>query len=627
MGMTRVAKNNSKKPAKKRLKNPGNNQPKDIENNKKLSLVESFHLILKAVEIVYKASPKLILVLVIDAILFGGLMSPVTSLLSAKAINYVAAMAAGNDAVLHKLILVATIEIAYVIADSLWTKYVSYWLYYLFTKAKIDLAQGLFQHYYSLKYSDYERKDVADTFARAQEFVGDSTYLVNQASNILMNIVRIAGSVAVVSNVSWWITLLTIVCTVPGIILSYKMSRMRVRYWDENADSRRYAHSIQSLMADVENVTETKLYRLDKLLINKGIELTNKQAKESLTMQRQMLPASFGASLLERGVPIGAIIWTAIQIINRRQPIGNLALVSNSVNSLQQAAASLGRESNSLENLAKLKEYVKFMELPADTRPRPIRISRQPKLLQLKDIDFKYPNAEVNSLSDISLDIHAGDHIAIVGANGAGKTTLTKIICGLYEPSNGEVAADGKPLEDINQDDWFNQIAMLTQQFTKYTFATVKENVIYGNIHRKFDQRIYDRALQNSEATDFVSDLPFGEDTYMDSWTKGKNATGIRISGGQWQRLALARSFYRNAPIIILDEPTSAIDAAAEARIFQHLFEDKTKTIIVISHRLSTIKKADKIYMLSHGRIVQSGTYDEMMVKGGRFYNMFKSQM
>jgi ATP-binding cassette subfamily B protein/ATP-binding cassette subfamily C protein len=177
-------------------------------------------------------------------------------------------------------------------------------------------------------------------------------------------------------------------------------------------------------------------------------------------------------------------------------------------------------------------------------------------------------------------------------------------------------------------DSWHKQLAVLQQDYLSYSFATAKDNVAFGQVNRPFDQDVFDAALDKAEAREFIGKLPKGEDSYVSPWMAHKDGTnGVDLSGGQWQRMALARNFYRQAPIIILDEPTSAIDALAESRIFNHLFADKSQTLIIISHRLTTIERADVIYMLKDGQIVEQGTASELIERRGEFFTMFESQV
>lgn len=186
---------------------------------------------------------------------------------------------------------------------------------------------------------------------------------------------------------------------------------------------------------------------------------------------------------------------------------------------------------------------------------------------------------------------------------------------------------DGVDLTEIDSTSWHKQLGVLKQDFTRYIFATARDNVLFGSVE-KHDKKQLKQALDAAEASEFTRKLPKGLDGYVNNWMEDDAGNkGIDLSGGQWQRLALARSFYRDAPIIVLDEPTSAIDALAEARIFRRLFKETDKTIITISHRLTTVEKADVIYMLEEGRLVEQGTHKELVQKKGRYYRMFRDQL
>jgi ATP-binding cassette subfamily B protein/ATP-binding cassette subfamily C protein len=250
-----------------------------------------------------------------------------------------------------------------------------------------------------------------------------------------------------------------------------------------------------------------------------------------------------------------------------------------------------------------------------------------PKTIEVHNVSFAYPSVKKEVLKNISFTIQHGQHIAIVGENGAGKSTLIKILAGLYEPGSGEVRVNGIGLNKYDIATWHKHISVLSQDFIKYHFVSARDNIVYGDVSSRMTDRRIENAIASAEAS-FLHSLPRGLDNYVNQWMEDDEGNkGQDISGGQWQRLALARNFYRNASVVILDEPTSAIDALAEAHIFERLFAEKNKTIITISHRFTTIEKADAVYMLKNGRIVEHGTANELIAKKGEFYKMFKQQI
>ena len=331
--------------------------------------------------------------------------------------------------------------------------------------------------------------------------------------------------------------------------------------------------------------------------------------------------------MLEAGAEVIALLWVTLQIIARQQPIGQFIYVQQVVSRALGGASSLVGSISSLdEDIANLFDYQAFMELP-ETESSGGEIAAVPQLLQVDDVSFHYPQQEQYVLRNISLSVERGQHVAIVGENGAGKSTLVKIITGLYQPTTGSIMLDGQPLRVFDIASWHRLLGVLGQEFVRYDFADARRNITYGDTSQPEDEDRLVRAISTAEAG-FLHKLPRGLENYVDQWMEDDEGNkGQDLSGGQWQRLALARNFYRDAPIIILDEPTSAIDALAESRIFKHLFAMQDKTIITISHRLTTVEKADIVYMLQDGQLVEQGTAEELIAKRGAFYRMVESQI
>lgn len=187
---------------------------------------------------------------------------------------------------------------------------------------------------------------------------------------------------------------------------------------------------------------------------------------------------------------------------------------------------------------------------------------------------------------------------------------------------------DGVDLAEINLSDWHRQLGVLQQDFTRYDFASARDNILFGDVSKVADEARLSAAIDEAEARKFLEKLPKGLDSYVYQWMEHDDGTqGVSLSGGQWQRLALARNLYRDSPLIILDEPTSAIDALAESRIFKRLFAMKGKTMVTVSHRLTTVQRTDVIYVLQDGKIVEQGTHDELVAARGAYYRLFESQL
>jgi ABC-type multidrug transport system fused ATPase/permease subunit len=241
----------------------------------------------------------------------------------------------------------------------------------------------------------------------------------------------------------------------------------------------------------------------------------------------------------------------------------------------------------------------------------------------MKNIHFSYPNSDKVVFKDFSLNIKSGEKVAIVGHNGAGKTTLVKLLCRIYQPTSGSIEINGQNLHGLKIDSWYKNIGVLFQEFNTYPQLTVKENIWIGNSSEPMDEVAVHLAAKSADALPFIEEYPNKFDQILSEKFKG----GIRPSTGQWQKLAIARFFYRNAPLVIFDEPTASIDAISEYNIFNKIYSFfKDKTVIIISHRFSTVRNADRIIVLEHGEIIEEGTHNFLMSNNGYYAKAFNLQ-
>lgn len=542
---------------------------------------------------------------------------------TALAEAYVGDRAAGNRVVW--LVAAAALSGVLMAAWGIFERYASELMRF---RIKTAMSDVMYERFCAIEFWRYDDKDTIDMYERAKEFAQFFPYIFARLADVVTHTFTFVFTVWALIAINAWLGLAVVLAAVPSVIVQFRLSRLNANHWRENVETRRRASWIEWEMLKPQKMIDLRLYGLVRHLLDMRMALLERDQKTRIDFERKFLAKRLGAELFQAVVEVGALVWVVYEIVAHRQPIGQFLFVQQTAGRALGSVSSLVSTVNSMdEDLANLFDYQRFMELPI-AKQGGKTVPALHRDIRFKDVSFHYPGSDTLVLDHINLTIKRGQHVALVGENGAGKTTLLKLLAGLYKPVSGEVVVDGVPLKSVDVQTWHRQLGVLSQNFTQYDFATAAENVWFGDVSKTPSQERVNAALREAEAAKFVAKLPKGVDSYVNQWMESDDGVkGVDLSGGQWQRLALARNFYRDSPIIILDEPTSAIDALAEARIFDRLFQQKQKTIITVSHRLSTIEKADMIFMLAHGKVVEHGTHAELVAQHGAYYHMFESQL
>jgi len=267
----------------------------------------------------------------------------------------------------------------------------------------------------------------------------------------------------------------------------------------------------------------------------------------------------------------------------------------------------------------KMKDLIALFEMKPTLADGDIKLPylETPPSIEFRNVSFKYPKANKYVFKNLSFKIESGEEVALVGHNGAGKTTIVKLLARIYPVTKGEILINGININNLARDDWYKNLGILFQEFNFYTHLSVKENILVGKPMKEIDEKKIIEAAKKADAHNFIMEYKNKYDQIMSEKIEG----GIRPSTGQAQKIAIARFFYRNAPLAIFDEPTAAIDAVSEYKIFNtiyHFFENKT--VIIISHRFSTVRNADRIIVLDKGKIVEEGTHEKLVNKRNGIY-------
>ena len=423
---------------------------------------------------------------------------------------------------------------------------------------------------------------------------------------------------------SGWAVLVLIVAAIPSFIAETRFSEHAFRLFRWRSPETRQQHYLETLLAREDYAKEVQLYQLGAVLLQRYRDIFNRLYKDdrNLTIKKGWWGYLLG--LLSTVAFYAAYAWIAIEAIAGIISLGEMTMYlivfRQGQSTFASALTSIGGMYEDNLYLANLYE---FLEQPMPQSQGRITQGMIQEGIRFEHVSFSYPGSQQLVLDDISLHLPLGEKLAIVGENGSGKTTLIKLLTNLYTPTSGRILLDGVDLNDWDVDVLRRRIGVIFQNFVQYQF-TVGENVGVGDVEHLEDRQEWEIAANKGMAKPFIDVLPQGFDTQLGKWFKG----GQELSGGQWQKIALARAFMRSdADILILDEPTAAMDAEAEMNIFNHfraLTQDRM--VVLISHRFSTVRMADKILVMANGRIIEQGSHEQLLAAAGRYAHLFSLQ-
>jgi ATP-binding cassette, subfamily B, bacterial len=472
----------------------------------------------------------------------------------------------------------------------------------------------------------YEDPRYYDTLRRAQqEAPYRPTRILNNLTQLGQNLITLLAMVGLLLSLHWAVSIVLVVTVIPGVLVKTKYSR-KLYYWQRQRTSteRRAAYFNWMLTGD-RHAKEIRLFGLGDLFIERYRDLRELLRREQLGIaaRRSALETLIGTG--SAVVMYGVFGFIAYQAVEGRITVGDLVMYYQA---FQRAQGALRQFLNSLASLYEdslfLANMYEFLDLEPKVKdplhprpvPRPIRTG-----IVFDHVNFRYPDGK-EVLKDVNLTIRPGEKIALVGRNGSGKTTLIKLMCRLYDPTSGTISVDGVDLRDFETVALRREISIILQDYAHYNL-TARENIWFGNVELPTSHDRIQTAAEHAGADTLIAGLSQGYETTLGKWFED----GEELSIGEWQKIALARAFVRDAQVVVLDEPTSSMDAKAEYEVFKRFrLLTEHQTAVLISHRFSTVRMADRIFVLDDGCIVEHGTHDELVHCGGMYAHLFEIQ-
>lgn len=597
---------------------------KDIEKSELKATSKRIGLIARVLKASWQVRKKVVLVYAAGAVLetFAFIVSIYAT---AQVAALLAAYSTGDDAGRIWFWLGVDIASLALVAIGMWLMSTSKRLLYY------SMVQWATTHFHAalsrLDIDDFYDETVRNQINKAQDgYSWQVSNFTDASLDLLYALLRFLATAVVVSQIVWWLIPLLALFLIPSLISESRLAKVQWGIWFAEGDTRHVFWGLENQLRTARHQMELRSSQA-RDYVTAIIQRINKrffssQEKEFSRANRIVLPAQL---LDVIGTAIGSI-YLLRQFLVGAIPLDRYFFLSGALLRIGSAL------NNIFGTLSRMQDQFLFMADFFAIVDRQPHIVDKPGAVMLpetmvpeivfNDISFTYPGHTIPVFKHLTFTIRPGERLALVGENGAGKSTLIKLLLRFYRPTGGKIMVGGRDLQDVAIESWYTHLATLFQDFNQYPLS-IKENIEIARQEFSGDKQRLKKAASMSNVDKFVKPYKYGWDTVLDNSFK----KGVEPSGGQWQRVALARAFYRDASVLILDEPTAAIDAKAEYDIFNNIFDHyKGKTAIIVSHRFSTVRKADRILVLEHGKIVEDGTHQSLMKLDGQYADMFNKQ-
>ncbi len=518
------------------------------------------------------------------------------------------------------------IEFAIAVAAGVLGRAIDYLDVLLAGKYTHHISVRVMEHAAGLDLLAYEDPAFYDRLERARVQATDRLYMIQAIGRLIQQVITTITLSVSIMVFSPWLLLLLVVGVIPAFVGETHFAFLGYAKNFRQTPIRRQLDYLRILGGSKEAAKELKLFGLRDFLTGRFKGLSTQVYEEDIALARRKM--GWGAVLSAIGTAgyYTAYVFAVWRTVTGVFSFGTLSLLANAI---REASSNLQQTFSTLSTIADqalfLTDLIAFFEmrptieskpnaLPA---PRPIR-----RGFEFQNVSFRYPGSSRLVLNKLNFHLHPGERVALIGENGEGKTTIVKLLTRLYDPAEGQVLLDGVDLREYSLEDLYREIGVIFQDFMRYEM-TARENIAVGRIEQIDNAQLLEQSAQKSLADGVVRKLPSGYEQMLGRRFEG----GVDLSGGEWQKVALARAYLRDSQVLILDEPTSALDARSEYEVFQRFAElTAGKMALFISHRFSTVRMADRIVVLENGRIAEEGDHDALTQLGGRYAEMFELQ-
>lgn len=488
------------------------------------------------------------------------------------------------------------------------------------------ISVRIMHHASRLDLASYEDPLFHDKLERARVQATDRLGMVQQLGRLVQQVITTATLAASILLFSPWLLLVLVACVIPAFLGESHFAFLGYALAFRQTPVKRQIDYLRFLGASKDSAKELKLFGLSKFLTDRFQQLSDDVYVQNVALAKRRLMASALLSTLTTVGYYGAYAYVIMETLQGKMTVGTLTFLTGAIagasTNLQMIFSTFSSIADQSLFLTDLLQF--FAVKPtvvskpgAIKTPRPISLG-----LEFRNVSFSYPGGGRAVLKNLNLFLRPDERIALIGENGEGKTTIVKLLTRLYDPTFGQILLDGVDLREYDLEDYSSNIAVIFQDFMRYDM-TAWENIAVGQIGAQEHLEEVELAARKSLAEGVIKKLPKGYDQMLGR----RFETGVDLSGGEWQKVALARAYLRSAQILVLDEPTAALDARSEHEVFERFAElTKGKMALLISHRFSTVKMADRIIVLEQGVIAEEGRHEQLMARGGRYAEMFELQ-